>query len=69
MKKVINDLYILPISFSSKYKSSISLNSCQEYKNNFKQLELINRNISDESLKFGEPLTDNADGNPEPSLK
>jgi hypothetical protein len=58
-----NDLYILPISFSSQYKSSISINMCQLYKNNFKQLERTNGNISNEHDDNAESLTDNADGN------
>jgi len=30
-----NDIYIIPISFSSKYKNCISLSTLQPYKNNF----------------------------------
>lgn len=33
------DIYILPVEFSSKYRSTISIKSCLEYKNNFSQLE------------------------------
>lgn len=29
------DLYILPVQFIAKYKNSISITSCQAYKNNF----------------------------------
>lgn len=57
------NLYILPIEFSSQYRSSISINKCQLYKNNFEQLEPnIGNNISvgDDNV---ESLTDNADGN------
>ena len=59
------DLYILPISFSSQYTSSISINSCQFYKNNFKQMEPINRNINSGCDDIGKTLTDKADGNTE----
>lgn len=58
-----NDLYILPISFSSKYTRSVSINSCQEFKNNFKQMELLCGNIENEEDDNVETLTDNADGN------
>lgn len=57
------DLYILPISFSSQYKSSININSCQDYKNNFKQMEPISGNINSEHDNNVESLTGNADGN------
>lgn len=57
------DLYILPISFSSNYKSSIRISSCEIYKNNFSQMEPSNRNIRSEYDNNGESLTDNADGN------
>lgn len=57
------DLYILPVDFSTKYKSSISINSCVNYKNNFKQMEPINGNINSEHDDNVESLTDNADGN------
>ena len=58
-----NDLYILPISFSSKYTRSVSINNCQEFKNNFKQMELLCGNIENEEDDNVETLTDNADGN------
>lgn len=57
------DIYILPIDFSSKYKSSISINSCVNYKNNFEQMEPISRNINSGHDDNVEALTDNADGN------
>lgn len=39
------DLYIVPIDFISKYKSSISINTLKPYKNNYSQLEpLIGNN-------------------------
>lgn len=55
------DLYILPISLSSKYKSSISVNSCVDYKNNFKQMEPINGNVNSGHDDNVEALTGNAD--------
>lgn len=58
-----NDLYILPISFSSKYTRSVSINNCQEFKNNFKQMELLCGNIENEEDDNVETLTDDADGN------
>ena len=58
-----NDLYILPISFSSKYNRSVSINNCQQYKNNFKQMELLCGNIENGGDDNVETLTDNADGN------
>lgn len=57
------DLYILPISFSSKYKRSVSISNCLIYKNNFNQMEPSSRNIRSEDDDNGESLTDNADGN------
>lgn len=57
------DLYILPVEFSSKYKSSIRLSNCEIYKNNFNQMEPSSRNIRSGDDNNGEPLTDNADGN------
>ena len=59
------DLYILPIAFSSQYKSSISINKCQEYKNNFIQMERIIGNDNNEEDDIGKLLTDNADDNTE----
>lgn len=57
------DLYILPVDFSSKYKSSISINSCINYKNNFEQMEPISGNTNSGHDDNVEALTDNADGN------
>lgn len=57
------DLYILPIKFSQQIKSSISINRCIKFKNNFKQMELINGNINNGHNDNVESLTDNADGN------
>ena len=57
------DVYILPVAFSSQYSNSISVNSCSKYKNNFTQMELNNGNIIDGDDDNVESLTDNADGN------
>lgn len=57
------DLYILPVHFSSQYRSSIGVNSCQDYKNNFKQMEPISGNTDSGHDDNVESLTDNADGN------
>ena len=59
----LEDIYILPIDFISKYNNSISINKCLQYKNNFNLSELIienNNNGDDDNV---ESLTDNADGN------
>lgn len=59
----LEDIYILPISFVSKYANSIRINKCIQYKNNFNLSELIignNNNGDDDNV---ETLTDNADGN------
>ena len=57
------DVYIIPIEFFSRYSSSISVNTCSKYKNNFTQMELNNGNIINEDDDNVESLTDNADGN------
>lgn len=57
------DVYIIPIEFFSKYSSSISVNTCSKYKNNFTQMELNDGNIINEDDDNVESLTDNADGN------
>lgn len=59
----LEDIYILPISFVSKYANSIRINKCIQYKNNFNLSELIignNNNGDDDNV---ESLTGNADGN------
>lgn len=57
------DVYILPITFSSQYSSSISINNCLKYKNNFAQMELNDGNIIDVDDDNVESLTGTADGN------
>ena len=59
------DLYILPVSFSSKYKSAISINKCSYYKNNFNFMELNIGNDINVEDNIGELLTGNADDNTE----
>ena len=56
-------LYILPVEFSSKYATAVSIKNCQEYKDNFKQMELLCGNIQSGEDDNVETLTDNADGN------
>lgn len=56
------NLYVVPISFISKYKSSISLKTLEPYKNNFSQLEPCNGNIISGEDDIGERLTANAEG-------
>lgn len=59
------DVYILPVSFSSQYTSTISVNKANFYKNNFNLMELSNGNIRNGEDNIGELLTDNADDNTE----
>ena len=56
-------LYILPVEFSSKYATAVSIKNCQEYKDNFKQMEPLCGNIQSGEDDNVEALTDNADGN------
>ena len=56
------DIYIVPVSFSKNYNSSIGVNSIQQYKNNFSQLEPTNGNVSSAEDDIGESLTANAEG-------
>ena len=56
------DIYIVPISFSSKYTSSIGLKALEPYKNNFTQLEpQVGNNLSG-CDDIGETLTGNTEG-------
>lgn len=57
------DLYILPVEFSSQYTSAITITNCIQYKNNFEQLERIIENNNNEDDDNVETLTGNADGN------
>lgn len=58
-----DDIYILPIEFSSNYSSSIAVSKCLNYKNNFTQMEPIIGNDDSGDDDNVETLTDNADGN------
>lgn len=57
------DVYILPIEFSSQYKSCIAVSKCSSYKNNFEQMEPLVGNNESEDDDNVESLTGNADGN------
>ena len=59
------DVYVIPISFSQRYTSSISINTLEPFKNNFNLMERSSRNTRNEEDDIGEALTDNADGNTE----
>jgi hypothetical protein len=56
------DVYIIPICFSEKYKSSISLKTIPQYKNNFTLKELHARNSMNGEDNIGETLTGNTEG-------
>jgi hypothetical protein len=56
------DVYVVPISFIAKYKSSISINKLTEFKNNFTQLERQIGNDLNECDDIGETLTGNTEG-------
>lgn len=59
------DVFMIPILFSQQYRSSISINKIQNFKNNFNLTEPYSRNIISGEDNIGETLTDNADGNTE----
>ena len=59
----LEDIYILPINFVSKYANSIRINKCAQYKNNFNLSELIIGNDNNEEDDNVEPLASNVDGN------
>ena len=56
------ELYIIPIDFIEKYKSSISINTLQLYKNNFSQMEPIIGDNNSGADDIGEALTGNTEG-------
>ena len=56
------DIYIVPISFSSQYSSSIGLKALEPYKNNFTQLEPQVENNLSGCDDIGETLTGNTEG-------
>ena len=59
------DVYIIPSAISSTYRSAISINIVESFKNNFNLMELYNRNIINGEDNIGELLTGNADDNTE----
>lgn len=59
------DIYMIPIAFSQKYSSAISVNTLSIYKNNFNLMELYSRNTMNGEDNIGEVLTGNADDNTE----
>ena len=56
------NIYVVPIEFSSKFKSSISINTLKPYLNNFDLMEPCNRNITSGEDDIGESLTANTEG-------
>lgn len=56
------DLYIVPIQVVEKYKTSISVSSIQNYKNNFTQLEPYIGNNMSGCDDIGKSLTGNTEG-------
>ena len=58
----LEDIYVLPINFVSKYNNSIRISKCIQYKNNFNLQELIIGNNNNGEDDIGERLTANAEG-------
>lgn len=58
----VENIYVVPIKFSSKYKSSISINTLKPYLNNFDLMEPCNRNIISGEDDIGKSLTANTEG-------
>ena len=56
------ELYIVPSSFSSQYKSTISTNTLKPFLNNFNLLEPCRGNSISEEDDIGEGLTANTEG-------
>ena len=56
------DVYIVPVEFSSKYSSSIGYTKLQPYKNTFNLMEPIIGNNNSEEDDIGESLTGNTEG-------
>lgn len=56
------DIYIVPVEFSSKYSSSIGYKTLQPYKNAFNLMEPNSRNTISEDDDIGESLTGNTEG-------
>ena len=56
------DIYIVPIEFSSKYSSSIGYRTLQPYKNAFNLMEPNSKNTISGDDDIGESLTGNTEG-------
>ena len=56
------DIYIVPVEFSSKYSSSIGYKTLQPYKNAFNLMEPNSKNTISGDDDIGEPLTGNTEG-------
>ena len=56
------DIYIVPVEFSSRYKTSIGYRTLQPYKNAFNLMEPNSRNTTSEDDDIGESLTGNTEG-------
>lgn len=56
------DIYIVPVEFSSKYSSSIGYRTLQPYKNAFNLMEPNSKNTISGDDDIGEPLTGNTEG-------
>ena len=56
------DIYVVPVEFSSKYSSSIGYRTLQPYKNAFNLMEPNSRNTTSEDDDIGESLTGNTEG-------
>lgn len=60
------EIFVLPISYVQKYRSSISKNTLPDnYKNQFNFMEPFSRNTISAQPQVGEALTSDVDGNPE----
>lgn len=56
------DIYIVPVEFSSKYHASIGYRTLQPYKNAFNLMEPNSRNTISGDNDIGESLTGNTEG-------
>lgn len=59
------EVYLIPVSVTEQYKSSISITKLSIYKDNFDLMELRSGNTVNEEDNIGECLTGNADANTE----
>ena len=56
------DIYVVPVEFSSKYSAAIGYRTLQPYKNAFNLMEPSSRNTTSGDDDIGEPLTGNTEG-------